>query len=58
MVDPITIVILTGSFATTGYFVKKRFDKIDNICKKLSRLEKAIYQIPCVKTFMDKEDEK
>jgi hypothetical protein len=54
-VDYISPIMLTASLAVIGYFMKKRFDKLDTICKNVMRLESAIYQIPCVKTFLDKE---
>lgn len=53
--DIITPIILVASLGGTAYFVKKRFDKIDILCKKVSRLEQAIFLIPCVKSVFEKE---
>lgn len=55
--DTLTIgIILTFSLGAVGYFTKKKFDKIDCLCKSVGRIETALMQIPCVANFLKKNN--
>ena len=56
MSTTIVAVLMTACCTGIGYFIKNKFDKVDRLCRTISRLEKALLRIPCVSQFLEKED--